>query len=277
MKSYKPTSPGLRQRTDVEYRKLLSGHSKHKKLTMKVSSKAARNHRGTITVRHQGGGAKKLYRIIDFRQEKMGVPGRVETIEYDPYRSAFISLVVYADGDRRYVLAGKDMKVGDSIVSDAKTVLKPGNRMQLKHIPIGQFVYNVEIRPNGGGKLARSAGSHLEVLGTTSGFTELRMPSKEIRRISENCLATIGEVSNPEHNLIVYGKAGRSRHKGIRPTVRGSAQNPVDHPYGGGEGKQPRGTKRPKDVWGNVTGGRKTRNKKKWSSKHISKRRPKKR
>jgi len=224
-------------------------------------------------MRHQGGGHKKLYRMIDFRQEKLAIPATVKTVEYDPYRSAFISLVVYKDGEQRYILCGKGMQVGDTIVTSEDAPIQPGNRTQLKRIPIGQFVYNVEIRPEGGGKLARSAGSHLEVLGTANGFTDLKMPSREVRRVPDRCFATIGEVSNPDHNLVSIGKAGRNRWLGIRPTVRGSAMNPVDHKYGGGEGKQRRGTKRPKDIWGNITGGKKTRNKKKWSSKHIIKRR----
>ncbi|MEZ4156432.1 MAG: 50S ribosomal protein L2 [Candidatus Paceibacterota bacterium] len=277
MKKFRPTSPGVRQRTDIEYSKVLTRTKPNKKLTKKIKQHAGRNNQGRITMRHQGAGHKKLYRMIDFKQDKLDIPAKIESIEYDPYRSAFIAQVVYKDGERRYILAPQKLNVGDSIVTSAKAELKTGNRLQLKNIPIGQFVYNVEIREKSGGKLARSAGSYLEVLGTSNGFTDLRMPSKEVRRVSENCFASIGQVSNPDYNLISLGKAGRSRWRGIRPTVRGTAMNPVDHPYGGGEQVQPRGTKRPKDVWGNVTGGRKTRGRKKWSNKLILKRRPVKR
>lgn len=277
MKKFRPTSPGVRQRTDIEYGKFLTRTKPNKKLTKKLKQHAGRNNQGRITMRHQGAGHKKLYRMVDFKQDKLDIPAKIESIEYDPYRSAFIAQVVYNDGERRYILAPQKLSVGDTIVTSPKAELKTGNRLQLKNIPIGQFVYNVEIREKSGGKLARSAGSHLEVLGTSNGFTDLRMPSKEVRRVSENCYASIGQVSNPDYNLISLGKAGRSRWRGIRPTVRGTAMNPVDHPYGGGEQVQPRGTKRPKDVWGNITGGRKTRGRKKWSNKLILKRRPVKR
>lgn len=275
MKSYKPTTPSLRQRTIVPYKTLLSGDKPKKSLLVNVNAKSGRNNRGIITVRHQGGGAKKRYRMVDFMQLKMNVPGVIKTIEYDPYRSAFISLVSYKDGDQRYVLATKETKVGDTIVTGVDVPLKVGNRLPLKKLPIGYFVHNVETRPNGGGKLARSAGAYLEVLGNANGMTDLKMPSKEVRRVPSDCFATIGQLSNIDYNLTNIGKAGRNRWLGIRPTVRGSAQNPVDHPYGGGEGAQPRGTKRPKTVYGKVTGGRKTRSPKKWSSKWILKRRPK--
>jgi large subunit ribosomal protein L2 len=205
----------------------------------------------------------------------MNVPGRVERIEYDPYRSAFIALVFYKDGDKRYVLATKDMKVGDQIITGNDVPLTSGNRAPLKMMPVGYFVCNVEMRPGAGGVLARSAGSYAEVLAHEAGFTDLRLSSKEIRKVPSLGLATIGQVSNPEYNLVNLGKAGRSRWLGIRPTVRGTVMNPVDHPYGGGEGKQPRGTKRPKTLWGKVTGGRKTRKPKKWSSSFIVQRRPK--
>lgn len=266
----------MRQRSIVEYKTLLTPGVKRKKsLTKNVAAVAARNNRGAITVRHQGGGHKKVYRMVDFMQNKTGVPGIVKTIEYDPYRSAFISLVSYKDGEYRYVLNAKDMKVGDTIVAGPDVSLKPGNRLPLNKIPIGYFVHNVETRPGGGGRLARSAGSYLEVLGSANGLTDIRMGSKEVRRVPSQCYASIGQVSNPDYNLINIGKAGRSRWLGIRPTVRGSAMNPVDHPYGGGEGAQPRGTKRPKTAWGKVTGGRKTRRKKKWSQPWIMQRRPK--
>lgn len=275
MKSYKPTSAGIRQRTIVEYKKLLSGDKPKKSLLVRWHDKAGRNNRGVITTRHQGGGVKKLYRSVDFMLDKMNIPGRIATIEYDPYRSAFISLVIYKDGDQRYVLTPQNIKVGDEVVTAPAAPIKVGNRLQLKNIPIGYQVFNVEVRPNGGAKVARSAGGYVEVLGTDDGMTDLRLASKEVRRVPSDCFATIGAASNPDYSLINLGKAGRSRHLGIRPTVRGTAMNPVDHPYGGGEGVQPRGTKRPKTMWGKVTGGRKTRKPKKWSSKFILQRRPK--
>jgi len=280
MKKYNPTSPGKRQQVSVEYRQVLSRGTKNKpkkSLLKTIHAAAGRNHHGRITTRHQGGGHKKRYRMVDFKQLKHAIPATVKTIEYDPYRTAFIALVVFADGEQRYIIAPQDVAVGDTVIAAEKTEIKPGNRMKLENIPIGQFVHNVELRPNGGGKLARAAGSALEVLGSSEGVTDLKMPSKEVRRVPSACFASIGKVSNPEYNLTNIGKAGRSRWLGIRPTVRGSAMNPVDHKYGGGEGVQPRGTKQPKDIFGNITGGVRTRNKKKWSKKFIVKRRPTKR
>lgn len=275
MKQYKPTSPSRRQMTGIDYASILTASQPHKALTKKLRTNSGRNNRGVITMRHQGGGNKKVYREVDFVQNKINVPAKVETIEYDPYRTAFIALVIYKDGERRYILAPKDLKVGDEIVTSENAPLKAGNRIKLKNIPIGYFVHNVEIRSGGGGKLARSAGVYAEVLAHEGGLTDLRMNSKEIRKVSSAGWASIGQVSNPDYNLVNIGKAGRSRWLGIRPTVRGSAMNPVDHPYGGGEGAQPRGTKRPKTIWGKVTGGHKTRKPKKWSSKWIVQRRPK--
>lgn len=276
MKSYKPTSAAVRQRTIVEYKKLLStGNNPKKSLTIMLKNHSGRNSRGVITTRHQGGGVKKMFRVIDFTMNKINVPGTVRTVEYDPYRSAFISLVAYKDGDQRYVLAAQNVKVGDEIVTAPAAPVKVGNRLQLKNIPIGYQVFNVEVRPGGGAKIARSAGSYVEVLGSDAGLTDIRLASKEVRRVPSDCYATVGAASNPDYSLINIGKAGRSRHLGIRPTVRGSAMNPVDHPYGGGEGAQPRGTKRPKTIYGKVVGGVKTRSPKKWSTIRIMQRRPK--
>ena len=274
IKKYRPTTPSRRHLTTVDY-SVLSAVEPHKPLTQGGRSFAGRNHRGVITTRHQGGGNKKLHRLVDFRQDKIDVPGRVETIEYDPFRTAFIALVVYRDGERRYVLAAKDMKAGDAIITAPRAPLKNGNRLILKNIPIGALVYNVEMRPGSGGQLARSAGSYVEVLAHDAGYTDLRLGSKEIRRVPWDGYASIGQVSNNEWNLVNIGKAGRSRWLGIRPTVRGTVMNPVDHPHGGGEGRQPRGIKRPKTLWGKVTGGRKTRRPKKWSNQFIIQRRPK--
>ena len=258
--------------TSVDYG-VLSAVKPLKKLMKKLPKHSGRSSQGRITVRHQGGGAKKLYRIIDFRQGKLDIPAKIEAIEYDPYRTGFIVRVLYKDGERRYVLASKNMKVGGEIIASENAPLKEGNRLKLKNIPVGYLVYNVELNKGRGGQLARSAGSYAEVQAQENGFVNLKLSSGEIRKIPWDNFASLGQASNADHNLIVIGKAGRSRHLGIRPTVRGSAMNPCDHPYGGGEGKALRGIKRPKTKWGKVTGGRKTRIKKKWSNKYIVKRR----
>ena len=251
--------------TTVEY----GGLSKVKPMksaTVGFKSHAGRNNAGRITVRHQGAGVKQVYRIINFKQDKLDVPGRIEALEYDPYRSAFIARVVYKDGERHYHLAHSKAQVGDNILVSAKAPLKAGNRVPLKKIPAGYNVHNLETRPGGGGKIIRSAGSAAQVLSHDGDYTQIKMPSGEVRKLPSIGFATLGQVSNPEHNLVVIGNAGRARRMGIRPTVRGTAMNPRDHKYGGGEGRQPRGTKRPKDKWGNITGGRKTRKPKKWSN-----------
>ncbi|MEK7482080.1 MAG: 50S ribosomal protein L2 [Patescibacteria group bacterium] len=273
MKQYNPTTPSRRQMTTPIYRGVLSAVEPYKNLTSKICQRAGRNNQGRITTRHQSGGHKKLYRLIDFNQNKLNVPARVETIEYDPYRTAFIALILYKDGERSYILASKNMKVGDEIIVAENAPLKEGNRLALKNIPIGYFIYNIEMKKGGGGKLARSAGSYAEVLAQENGWTNLKLSSGEIRKIDWKNFASLGQISNPDWSLTVIGKAGRSRHLGIRPTVRGSAMNPCDHPYGGGEGRAMRGTKRPKTRWGKITGGRKTRNRKKWSNRVIIKRR----
>ncbi len=273
MKKYRPTTPSRRFMTVPTYRGILSATEPLKKLLKRLPSQSGRNIQGRITMRHQGGGVKKLYRIIDFKQDKLDLPAKIEAIEYDPYRTAFIARLLYKDGERRYTIASKNMKVGDELITSENAPLKEGNRLMLKNIPVGYLIYNVELQKDKGGQLARSAGSYAEVLAQENGFTNLKLSSGEIRRISWNNFASLGQVSNPDYNLVVIGKAGRSRHLGIRPTVRGSAMNPCDHPYGGGEGRALRGTKRPKTKWGKVTGGRKTRKKKKWSNKYIIKRR----
>lgn len=272
MKQYKPTTPSRRFITVVDYG-VLSAARPFKKLTQKLQEHAGRNFQGRITMRHQSSGVKRLYRDIDFKQNKIDVPAKVETLEYDPYRTAFIALVLYRDGERRYIIAPKNMKVGDEIIVSENAPLKEGNRLKLKNIPVGYLVYNVELQNNKGGQMARSAGSYAEVLAQENGFTNLKLCSGEVRKISWDNFASLGQVSNIDHNLVVIGKAGRSRLKGVRPTVRGSAMNPCDHPYGGGEGRAVRGTKRPKTKWGKVTGGHKTRRKKKWSNKYIINRR----
>ena len=240
-----------------------------------------RNNKGRITSKYRGGGAKRLYREIDFKQDKLNIPGKVFSIEYDPNRTTRIARINYADGDKRYILAPQDLKTGDEIITAEKAPLRLGNRMKLKNIPQGSMVHNVELRPGQGGKLIRSAGSGATVLASSprqdgrgeGGYVQLVMPSSETRIISGESYASVGQLSNMEHSSIVLGKAGRTRWLGRRPKVRGTAMNPVDHPYGGGEGRQGRGTRRPKTAQGKITGGRKTRNKKKKSGKFIIRRR----
>jgi len=276
MKNYRPTSPSRRQMTSVTYRGVLTASKPEKSLTKGFKRHVGRNNQGRITTRHKGGGHKRSYREIDFIYNKKDIPAFVKTIEYDPNRSGFIALVFYKDGEKRYILAPKTVKVGDEIIVSEKAPLKPGNRLLLRNIPVGIFVYNIEIKSGGGAKIARSAGVFAQVMANNEGYTHLKIPSGEIRKVPENCFASVGEVSNEEYRLVNIGKAGRSRWLGKRPTVRGSAMNPVDHPYGGGEGRQGRGTKRPKTMWGKVTGGRKTRHPKKYSNRLIVFRRKKK-
>ena len=272
MKKYSPTTPSRRFITTVDYGSL-SAVEPFRKLLKKLPTHSGRNNQGRITVRHQGGGHKKLYRLVDFKQNKIDIPAKIESIEYDPYRNTFIARVLYRDGERRYILAHKNMKSGDEIITSENAALKEGNRLLLKNIPVGYLVYNAELHKNKGGQLARSAGSYAEVLAQDNNFTHLKLSSGTIRKVHSNNFASLGQASNADYNFITIGKAGRSRWLGIRPTVRGSAMNPVDHPYGGGEGRALRGTRRPKTLWGKVTGGRKTRKKKKWSDKYIIKRR----
>ena len=273
MKHYKPTSPGRRQMTGIEFRKIITASEPLKALTFGRKRHVGRNNYGRLTTRHKGGGHKRLFRDVDFLYNKKDIPAKITTIEYDPNRSAFIGLAVYKDGEKRYVVIPKSVKPGSTFLVSEKAELTPGNRLPLQNIPVGTFVYNIEIKPKGGAKIARSAGIFAQVVANADGYTNIKMPSSEVRKVDENCWACIGTVSNDEHHLENYGKAGRSRWKGIRPTVRGTAMNPVDHPYGGGEGRQGRGTKRPKTMSGKVTGGRKTRTPKKYSNVFIVSRR----
>lgn len=259
--------------SNVEYRGVITKSEPLKSLTYGFRRAVGRNSQGRITTRHKGAGHKRLFRTVDFVYDKKNIPAKVVSVEYDPNRSAFIGLAVYKDGEKRYVVLPKDVRPGASFIVSEKAPLEPGNRLPLKNIPVGTFVYNVEIKPRGGAKIGRSAGIFAQVVANAEGYTNLKMPSTEVRKINEECWASIGTVSNEEHHLENYGKAGRSRWKGIRPTVRGTAMNPVDHPYGGGEGRQGRGTKRPKTMWGKVTGGRKTRTPKKYSNVFIVSRR----
>ena len=259
--------------TTVTFKGKITTNEPHKALVGGGKRGVGRNKDGRITVRHKGGGHKRLFRDVDFGYKKQ-VPARVETVEYDPNRSGFIALLVYADGERRYALTPQSVKVGDPILTAETAPATPGNRLPLKNAPIGAFVYNVEIKPGQGGKLGRAAGTHIEVIARDQGYVDLKMPSSEVRKVLENCWATIGEVSNPENKLMNIGKAGRSRWLGIRPTVRGTAMNPVDHPHGGGEGRQGRGLRRAKSMWGKPTGkGQKSRRPKKYSNYLIVSRR----
>ena len=274
MKKFKPTTPGRRGMTGISYSSELTETKPVKSLTFGRKSAKGRNSFGRITSRHRGGGHKRRFRDIDFKMEKMDIPFSVKTIEYDPNRSGFIGLVAYKDGERRYILLPRKVSVGDTLLTSEKAPLKPGNRLPLSAVPVGTFVFNIEIQPGGGAKLARSAGSSAEVIAKDAGYVDLKMPSSEIRKVKDTSWATIGEVSNHEHGRVVIGKAGRSRNMGRRPVVRGSAMNPVDHPYGGGEGRAGRGLRRAKTKWGKPAGKRqKTRRPKKYSNNLIVKRR----
>lgn len=246
-----------------------------KKLLVSLKKRAGRGSSGRITTRHKGGGVKKLYRRVDFGQKKLDIPAKVVALEYDPYRPAFIALLEYGDGEKKYIIAPHGLKIGDQIIYGEKTPVSLGNRMRLKNIPEGTMVYNIEVLPEGGGKMVRGAGTGAKILAHDSGSTQLEMPSSEIRKVSEKCFASVGTVSNPEHRYVKLGKAGRVRKMGRRPTVRGSAMVPADHPHGGGEGKAPIGLKYPKTPWGKPARGVKTR-KRKTSNKFIIQRRKKK-
>lgn len=274
IKTYKPVTKSLRQMTRIDYRKVLSGDKPHKPLLKGAKDRAGRNSFGRVTVRHQGGGHKRRHRDVDFKFDKKNIPAKITTIEYDPFRSAFIGLAVYADGAKRYVTLPQQVKVGDTFLVSETAPVKIGNRLALKDMPVGTFVYNVEIKPNAGAVLARSAGNSAEVIAQDQGYTLLKLPSTEVRRVLGTCWASVGAASNEDHRLENYGKAGRSRWKGIRPTVRGTAMNPVDHPHGGGEGRQGRGLRRAKTMWGKPSGkGQKTRRPKKYSNVFIVSRR----
>ena len=272
IKFYKPTTPGRRNMTTMDY----SGLSKvapERSLLEPIKKNAGRNSYGRITVRHRGGGNRRKYRVIDFKRERFGVTATVQTLEYDPNRSAFIALVQYEDGEKRYIIAPQDLKVGDKIVSGPEADIKPGNALPLINIPVGTFLHNIELYPGKGAQLARSAGNTAQLMAKENGMALLRLPSGELRNVPAACMATVGVVSNPEHANVNYGKAGRKRHMGWRPTVRGSVMNPCDHPHGGGEGKSPIGRPGPVTPWGKPALGYKTRQKNKRTDKYIVKRR----
>ncbi len=273
IKKHKPTSPGRRNSSVIDYKKVLTTDKPEKSLLITLNKSAGRNNTGSITVRHKGGGVKRRYRIIDFKRNKDNVPGKVATIEYDPNRTAFISLINYADGEKRYILATKDMKVGQTVMSGENVEIKSGNSMPMGNMPEGTTIHNIELKPGKGGELIRSAGTSAQLLGKDESerYVIVRMASGERRKFLATNRATIGELSNPAHNLVRWGKAGRSRYRGIRPTVRGSVMNPNDHPHGGGEGRSPIGRPAPLTPWGKKALGVKTRDKKKQSNKMIIK------
>ena len=272
IKHYKPTTPGRRGMTVLDYSEL-SKVAPEKSLLVSIKKNAGRNSSGRITVRHRGGGNRKKYRIIDFKRERFDCPATVQTLEYDPNRSAFIALVKYEDGEKRYIIAPIGLKVGDVVVSGAAADIKIGNALPLANIPVGTFIHNVELYPGKGAQLARAAGNMAQLMAKENGMALLRLPSGELRNVPDGCMATVGQVSNPEHENVNIGKAGRKRHMGWRPTVRGSVMNPCDHPHGGGEGKSPIGRPGPVTPWGKPTLGYKTRAKHKASDKYIVKRR----
>ncbi len=263
IKTYNPTTPSRRQMTGYSFKELTKNAKPEKRLLVKTTSKAGRNNQGKITIRHQGGGHKTRIRIVDFSQrDKMGIRGKVDSVQYDPTRTAYLMLVNYTDGEKRYHLAPEGIKVGDKIVSREKAKVKLGNRMALKHIPVGYDIHNVELNLGKGGQIIRSAGSKGKVVAIEKVYAQVEMPSGEVRLINKECFATVGIVSNSDHSNVTIGKAGRSRWLGKRPSVRGKAMNPIDHPHGGGEGNQSIGLKSPKTPWGMPALGFKTRKRK---------------
>ena len=270
IKKYKPTSPGLRGMTVSTFEEITK-KTPEKSLTTSLKKNAGRNNRGTITVRHQGGGARRRYRIIDFKRNKDGIPAKVASIEYDPNRTANIALLVYADGEKRYIIAPNDIKVGDQIYSGADADIKPGNALPLANIPVGTIIHCIELKAGKGAQLCRAAGGYAQLMAKEDKYAQVRLPSGEVRKVRIECRATIGEIGNIEHGNINLGKAGRKRHMGIRPTVRGSVMNPNDHPHGGGEGKAPVGRPGPVTPWGKPALGYKTRKKNKASNQYIVK------
>ena len=271
IRNYKPTTPGRRKMSTLINEEITTS-APEKSLTVIMKKNGGRNNQGKITVRHQGGGVKRKYRIIDFKRNKFNVPGSVASIEYDPNRTANIALVNYADGEKRYIIAPKGLVVGQTIESGENADIKVGNALPIMNIPVGTMIHNIELRPGKGGELARSAGSSAQILGREGNYVMVRLSSGEQRKVLGTCMATVGEVGNEDASLVKVGKAGRKRHMGIRPTVRGSVMNPNDHPHGGGEGRAPVGRKAPMTPWGKPALGLKTR-KKKQSDKFIVRRR----
>jgi large subunit ribosomal protein L2 len=269
IKKYNPTTPGTRFRTGLDFSEI-TVKKPHKPLRRSLKEKSGRNSQGRITIYNRGGGNKRFYRIIDFRRDKFDVPAKVASIEYDPNRSARISLLKYVDGEKRYILTPDELKIGDTVESGENVEISIGNGLPLKNIPLGTFIHNIEVKAGAGGKLARSAGTSAQVLAKEGNYAQIKLNSGEIRKILLSCMATVGRVGNSEHELVVIGKAGRSRHLKRRPNVRGVAMNPVDHPHGGGEGKATKGNPHPVSPWGWITTGYKTR-KNKRTNKYIIK------
>ncbi len=277
VKVLKPTTPGRRHMSVADFKSTVTKSKPEKRLTVSLKRHAGRNSQGIITIFHRGGGHKKKYRLIDFKQtDKLNMSAVVKAIEYDPNRNSYIALVYYRDGEKRYHLAPQNLHVGDTIVAAEKTKIRPGNRLKLKNIPPGFNIYNIEIFPNKGGQLSRSAGTSAKILSIEGEYAYVELPSSEVRLISKECFACIGTLSNEDHKNISWGKAGRTRYLGRRPTVRGKAKNPVDHPHGGGQGNQPIGLKHPKTPWGMPALGFKTRKRKLYSNIWIVRRRKKK-
>ncbi|MCK9470481.1 MAG: 50S ribosomal protein L2 [Bacilli bacterium] len=272
IKKFKPITNGRRNMTGLTFSEITTDKPE-KSLLEPLKKKGGRNNTGKITVRHQGGGHKRKYRVIDFKRDKDNIVGKVATIEYDPNRSAFIALINYVDGEKRYIIAPKGIKVGQEIVSGPESDIKVGNSLPLEKIPVGTFIHNIEMHPGKGGQLARSAGTSAQILGREDRYVIVRLQSGEVRKLLGVCRATVGEVGNSDHELINIGKAGRTRYLGVRPTVRGSVMNPNDHPHGGGEGRTPIGRKAPMTPWGKRALGVKTRNPKKKSTNLIVRRR----
>jgi large subunit ribosomal protein L2 len=274
VKNYKPTTPARRGMSTLVNSEITKS-TPEKSLVVKLNKQSGRNNQGKITVRHRGGGVKRKYRIIDFKRNKFDIPGTVTAIEYDPNRTANIALITYQDGEKRYIIAPLNIKVGDKIISGDNVDIKIGNSLPIMNIPVGSVIHNIELRPGKGGEIARSAGGSAQILGREGKYVLVRLRSGEMRNILGTCRATIGEVGNADYELVNIGKAGRMRHMGFKPTVRGSVMNPNDHPHGGGEGKAPVGRKQPMTPWGKPALGLKTRKSKKASSKFIVKRRTK--
>lgn len=272
IKSYKPTSPSRRQMTVTDYSELTKT-APEKSLLAPLNKKSGRNSYGRITVRHRGGGNRRKYRIIDFKRDKQGMNATVRTLEYDPNRSSFIALLEYEDGEKRYIIAPYGLKVGDVVRAGADADIKPGNALALRDIPVGTFIHNLELYPGKGAQLVRAAGNMAQLMGKENDYALVRLPSGEMRRIAVGCMATVGQVGNIDHENVNLGKAGRTRHKGFRPTVRGSVMNPNDHPHGGGEGKSPVGRPGPVTPWGKPALGLKTRKSHNRSDKFIVRRR----
>ncbi|HNO85276.1 MAG TPA: 50S ribosomal protein L2 [Anaerolineales bacterium] len=273
VKKYKPVTPGMRDMTGYTFEEITKS-TPERSLLVKKTARGGRNAQGRVTVRHRGGGARRYIRIVDFKREKHGIPAKVAAVEYDPNRTARLALLFYADGEKRYIISPLDLKVGDAVMSGPNAEIRPGNALPISNIPVGTLIHNIEVKEGKGAQLVRSAGGAAQLLAKEGDFAQIRMPSGEVRLIHQVCYATIGQVGNLDHGNVKLGKAGRKRHLGIRPTVRGTAMSPRDHPHGGGEGRQPVGLPGPKSPWGNPPLGKKTRRNKK-TDQYIVRRRSK--